>query len=660
MSKNDLTDYQQARLEEIKRLISLGFVIIPLHGIDPSGQCTCSKTDCSSPGKHPIRKWQDRQNQAHTLEEAERLFSQVPYANIGVLTGSASGNIVVWDYDGQAGEEKMLEHIRLYGLKTLAVRTGNGCHIYYRLPSNVQIGNSVKKFDGIDLRGENGFCVAPPSKHISGRPYHWIDGYSPNDQTITLIPSQLLEAIHAVEKEPKQLKKGNASSHSVPTIKETPYGLAAKQKELDILRQAPEGARNDTLNRAAFNLAQIYPTGDLAKDQTMQELHKTAMEIGLGFDEAVMTIESGTKSGMQHPRKNSSTPAPPIEDEVDMVCIKDVEMQPINWLWKSRIARGKITIIAGNPGLGKSQLTAALAATVTKGGIWPESNEQASIGNVIFLSAEDDPADTMKPRLLAAGADPERCHVLQAIKTVTSKGNQSERSFSLDKDIQKLEEAIQRIGNVHLIVIDPVSAYFGSADSNNNAEVRGILAPLAAMAAKHGAAVVLLTHLNKSTQQDLMGRIIGSIGAIAAARSGYIVSKDEKKPEKRYFVPIKNNIGNDRDGFAFEILSVTLDNGFETSRISWLPGLVNAQQIINPDTSKNSTNGATEFLRDLLANGPMPAKEVIDAGDGNGYSKSTLQRAAHRIGVRRKKDGMDGGWLWSLPAITLNPEEEDL
>ena len=347
---------------------------------------------------------------------------------------------------------------------------------------------------------------------------------------------------------------------------------------------------------------------------------------------------------------NGAKEAPEF-NEVEMICMSDIEMKPISWLWYDRIACGKLTVIAGNPGLGKSQLTASLAATVTTGAVWADGSEPTTIGNVIFLSAEDDAADTIKPRLMAAGANTSLCHVLDAVRIKSDSNECTKRSFDLTQDIERLGAAIAKLGNVRMVVIDPISSYLGSTDSHNNADMRGLLAPLSAMAAEHEVAIILLTHLNKSTNQDAIGRVIGSIGLIAAARAGYIVVKDEKAPETRYFIPIKNNIGNDYDGFAFHIEGIELSEGIKTSYVDWHKGVVIAQKILHPEPEEKptATNGAQDFLRELLSGKPMLAKDVFEQAEAMGYSKAAMQRARIRIGASHRKVGMDGGWEWSLP-----------
>ena len=336
------------------------------------------------------------------------------------------------------------------------------------------------------------------------------------------------------------------------------------------------------------------------------------------------------------------------EHEVELLCVDDVEMVPINWLWKDRIARGKITVIAGQPGLGKSQITAMLCAHITASIAFPDG-AIIDAGDVIILSAEDDVSDTIKPRLIAAKADLKRCHFLDGIK-IKINGEDAVRMFDLTQDIAPLENIIKLNGNVKLLIIDPVSAYQGQTDSHGNAEMRTLLSPYSKMAAKYNVSIVLVTHFNKSNSQEPLERVIGSIGLIAAARAGYAVIKDDKDESIRYLVPIKNNIGNDKDGFAFHIDGVTLQHDIETSCICWHSEPIKAQKVLNPEAEKKptQTSAAAAFLQEILSDGPMLATDVFDNAAGAGYSKSTIQRAKSRIGAKTRKCGFDKGWVWYL------------
>jgi putative DNA primase/helicase len=349
---------------------------------------------------------------------------------------------------------------------------------------------------------------------------------------------------------------------------------------------------------------------------------------------------------------------PKPELEVELICINDVKEKPLEWLWNERIPLGKPTVIAGNPGLGKSQITAFMAAKVTTGGAWPEKEGNAPLGDVIILSAEDDAADTIKPRLLAAGADVTKCHVLEAV-IVNNNGKQSQRSFNLVDDAERLAAVLERIGTVKLVIIDPISAYLGKTDSHNNADLRGVLAPFSTLAAKYGVAIVFVTHFNKSNGQEAIARVIGSIGLVAAARAGYAIVKDDKDPDTRYFVPLKCNNGKDYNGFAYQIEGVKLNNHIKTSKIVWQEGLVDAHSVLSavPEAKATaSTAAAAEFLTEQLKGKPPMLKAQIDElANGAGISNSALGRTKQRLGIKHRKLGMDKGWEWYWPEPATPP-----
>jgi energy-coupling factor transporter ATP-binding protein EcfA2 len=336
-------------------------------------------------------------------------------------------------------------------------------------------------------------------------------------------------------------------------------------------------------------------------------------------------------------------------------CIDDVEAKPITWLWPGRIACGKLTLLAGDPGLGKSQITAALAGIVTQGGLWPVDGTRCPSGSVIFLSAEDDAADTIRPRLEAVGANLRRCFILDAIQETDETGAARTRYFSLKGDLARLASVMRDIGDVRLIVIDPITAYMGGIDSHKNTDVRAMLTPIAEIAEACGVAVLGVSHLNKSNAQEALQRVSGSLAFVAAARAALIVVKDKASPARRLLLPLKNNLGKDTGGLAFAVQSATLDNGIETSRIEWERDAVNmtADDALNFDADQDKSGERAEarrFLLELLADGPVLATEAERQYQEAGLSPRTINRAKKDLGVVSEKRGK-AGWTWEIPKI---------
>ena len=185
----------------------------------------------------------------------------------------------------------------------------------------------------------------------------------------------------------------------------------------------------------------------------------------------------------------------------------DVKIRPIKWLWPGVLALGKLVIIAGDPGLGKSQVCLFVCATVSNGGKWPVSEETCDKGSVLILSAEDGAEDTIVPRLKAVDANLENIHIVQAVKLDKEK----ERAFDLTRDVEQLRHTVKRIDNVRLIVVDPISAYMGNIDSHRNTEVRADLTPVVEFAEEIGACLLCVTHLNKGRHGNTTSRVSGSI-----------------------------------------------------------------------------------------------------------------------------------------------------
>ena len=331
--------------------------------------------------------------------------------------------------------------------------------------------------------------------------------------------------------------------------------------------------------------------------------------------------------------------------------LSDIEAKPVRWLWPKRIARGKVSILAGHPGLGKSQITASMTAIVSTGGAWPLDHTPCERGNVVFFSAEDDAEDTIRPRLEAAGTDLSRVFIMDAVLT-----GESTRSFNLVHDISRLSLMLEHLGNVALVVIDPVTAYLGNTDSHKTADVRALLAPLSELAAKHGTAVVCVSHLSKGGSGEALMRVTGSLAFVAAARAAFLIARDPGEMNRRLFLPIKNNISKDETGLAFTIEGVTIPGGIETSRVVWESDSVTvtadeAMRQHDEPEERSSLEDAREFLTNLLADGPVSSKQIRYDSEGAGHTWATVRRAQKLLRVEVYRDGFGGKgtWYWQLP-----------
>ena len=324
--------------------------------------------------------------------------------------------------------------------------------------------------------------------------------------------------------------------------------------------------------------------------------------------------------------------------------LSTIEPESVRWLWPGYLPAGKLSILEGDPGTGKSLVSLDIAARVSNGGPMPDG-ASCEGGHVILMNAEDGLADTVVQRLIAAGANRERITALTAV--VEPNG---ERLLDIGKDIPQLEVAINQSG-AKLIVLDPLNSYFpAKVNTWNDHHIRQVLSPLAAMAERTGVAILVIRHLNKMLGNNPIYRGGGSIGIIAAARAGFLVAALPKNPNVKVFAAVKFNLGPLPPSLSFELLQS--ENG--TSHVEWMGTVgftaadLTQAQAAPPKTGQQ--DAAAEFLVDLLQDGPKPAAEVDEAAKAHGISHTTLMRAKKDLGVKPTKVGFGaaGQWVWSL------------
>lgn len=328
-----------------------------------------------------------------------------------------------------------------------------------------------------------------------------------------------------------------------------------------------------------------------------------------------------------------------------IIRLADVQPEQVRWLWPGYIPLGKLTLLAGDPGLGKSWVTLDLVARLTVGGLTPDNIHYISAGAALLLTAEDGLADTIRPRIESQGGDAERVHVLQGIP----EHGGSERLPNLIDDVGRIEDAVVTTG-ASLVVIDPLNAFMGRTDGHVDAQVRRALTPLSRMAERTGAAVLVVMHLNQSRMTPGLYRVQGSIGFVGAARSVLAVAKEHGDPTRRVFAPIKTNLIGEMPALAF---GITVEPA-----LVW-HGQVDAdinELLAGPpvDAGGGARADAEDYLRQALADGPVPAKQVLREASEAGIAEKTLRRAKAGLGIRAVKQQVEGkrgaaGWLWELP-----------
>ena len=330
--------------------------------------------------------------------------------------------------------------------------------------------------------------------------------------------------------------------------------------------------------------------------------------------------------------------------------LASITARPVNWLWPDRIPRGKFTIFAGAPDLGKSTVLCDIAARVSSGTNWPDGH-RARKRAVLIASAEDDYDDTVVPRLMAAGADLNLCHAI---------GQDAAEIAALCDDIDRKVESLRARGQiVGLVVIDPLAGYLDRVESHNDGAVRVALRPVRDIASQHRIAIVALRHTRKAGSGSAMDQVSGSLAFVAAARAAFLITPDREDDTKRLLLPLKGNLTPTKTGLAYRLVpaevALRAPHGIVSTsvpRIEWLSETVSmsADEAMAAARERHTKiDDVKEWLTDILSDGPMPMRTVEDAARRAGHSMRTVNRAADALGVVKGKGGFQGASRWSMP-----------
>jgi putative DNA primase/helicase len=356
--------------------------------------------------------------------------------------------------------------------------------------------------------------------------------------------------------------------------------------------------------------------------------------------------------------------------------LTDVEPKSNNWLWPGRIPLGYVTLLASDPGLGKSLVSLDIAARVTTGRPWPDEVGPPSRGEldptsdgpaaarlatatrppatVLILNIEDHFTTTVRPRLDALGAD---CTRILAMSHIPGEGAfNMPRPVAINRDINRLEMLLREVPDCRLIILDPITAFFGDTSNRSTGNVWKVLSSLSWLAASANLAVLAVSHLRKKEGAAIY-RMLGSLAFVAAARAAWTISTDHADANRRLLMPLKNNLAESARGLAFTIESLPSSSA---PIIRWQPEVIEDRADSVPASTRRwvgrpdgERQFAVQWLRSHLSQGQSPVRKVREAAEAHGITWGTLRRAFRELGAEAVFKRVDGRirWDWKLPAI---------
>jgi archaellum biogenesis ATPase FlaH len=599
-----------------------------------------------------------------------------------IVTGASSGNIEVLDFDEKHEKgifekwKSMLDSEERAVLATLPLnRTkSNGYHVWYKsdfierskklaitIGKDLKTGEDCKGEASIETRGQGGQAVIPPSTG-----YVSILGSMTNIPVITSDMrfrffdkarkcSQWVEIEKIPEtfkgKEENFIDAYNASSVTLEDLL-IPHGWKKVGRSGTETYWARPGVNHASATenwggRGLFHVFSSSAQGFESERSYSKFAVFAHLNHGGNYKEAYKAICPSKETRKAKEEKQEE------ESELQIVQMEDVQMEPIDWLWEGRIPYKKITLISGEPGKGKSQLTCLLASAVSSGKEFYQT-KKADIGKVCIISAEDDEDDTIAPRLTAYGANMKNVF---SIKGTIEKESKKVSPLDISKHIEKMHKSLPK--DIKLIIVDPISAFLGDTDSNNNSAVRSVLMGLQWLAKERGCAIVVITHNNKSgSDKSATSKVMGSLAFIAAVRMGYSVQKSPDNPNENIFTCIKANIAKEPPTLVFDIQPYDFeikDRTIHTSKINWLreDEFITSQTLNDkPQEDKGSkkVDSATDFLIEKIDGREQieyaEVTRIIKEAEEEGFNYRTITRARVDIGYESKNpDGRGNIWI---------------
>jgi putative DNA primase/helicase len=574
-------------------------------------------------------------------------WAKWPYADIG---WAVPADVLAVDLDAKKGKNGYRDFEEKIGLAAdnfdtpQASSPTGGRHLYFRANGvRYQTETEIERL-GIDLRtgGESGGGMVLPGpgngrkwlRPLSGP---WMDA-----------PAWFAERAQRRAAERAARPTGDRR----PFHGETERARKALDQACRSLAAAGPGERDKTVGDTVLKVGSLAAAGELDRESALDQLDAAARSCQGAARDYPDKVKRAFEKGFEKP---AATPQP--VKKVTTIMGSKVKPQAVVWLWPNWLAHGKLHILAGRPGALKTTTALGFGALVSIGGFWPDGS-QAAIGKTVIWSGEDAIDDTLLPRFLAAGGDPDQIFFVSVVEEGGKK-----RSFDPATDIAALEQVCADLGDVNLIIVDPIVAVTkATTDSHKNAEARRDLQPLVTLAERTQAAVIGIHHLTKGTEgKDPVDRVSGSLAFGAGPRVVLLSALDYKAggEPRGVLMRAKNNLGPSHGGFRFAASTLPLAERPDISaqRIEWLD-YVNepARDILaklegrDEQQKGGGERKAATFLRIALnGRGPRMAAEVIKEGEAHGLSQWALRRALKKLGGSQEKPSFGTGWVWELP-----------
>jgi hypothetical protein len=597
----------------------------------------------------------------------------------GIALHAGRSGAIVLDVDNIAGlaacpllVDTLAAHVKA-GSPVQQSGPGRG-HYVFTQPPGRSLGNSKGRLDGPwgEIRGRNGVILAAPTLHPEGRRYEWLTT-GPVPELPAALAALLPDTADAQDAATDTEVAAFLAAHTAAT---KPRNLELTVADLEKRIRAGESRHDTALIKTSLALreaaAGYFPaaeavrrigevfTAAAARDMTDRRT-RTRAEAASEFRGIVAwAVAQATVSPQDRQSRQPSDDGETGEtwrdsDGAQVVRLADVIAERISWLWEGRLPLGKIVVLDGDPGVGKSSLTTEMAAIVSTGKPWPDGSHCPS-GDVLILSAEDGLADTIRPRLDAAGADIARIHALTAITTEDEDGRFLSRPPVVPADLALIKQIITTRG-VRLVIIDVLMAYLSSkVNSYRDQDVRRALHQVANLAADTGACVIIVRHLNKSNGTNALYRGGGSIGIVGQARAAFIAAADPDDDTglRRVLAAAKMNIAALPPALAYQLVG---DPRLGCARVEWLGETGHyARDLLTEPTGADEHDDRTErdeaadWLKGYLTDngGEAAPADAKRAAKAVGIATRTLERARVRAHVKLRRSGFPAQTVWAL------------